>query len=360
MPWHVEKRDGRWCVIKNDDGDNEGCHDSRAKANAQMRALYASERDQQGANVRQREYASFGTELAQATVSGRTLEGYGSVTDYPIDTSLYGTKQTTYVRKGAFKKTIAERFDQIQLLYNHGQDPAFGFLPIGRINELKEDDHGLYVKGELHDAPAVQNVKAALASGALRAMSIQFETTQESYNDDRSERYIEQLKLYEVGPVTFPANEAAFATLHSAPFPLGAELMWDGDAAMRTCSTAAEFRKIAFERANDSDPDTAAHWTLPHHPNPDGAPGNADARGVAAALAALGGARGGRPDLKQSVESVRGHLQGHQAESSSVGDRGEGTRILDGDRLTWAIRSQQALERYARELAEQERRLKAL
>jgi phage head maturation protease len=37
------KRDDRWCVIKNDDGENEGCHDSEEKARAQMRALYASE-----------------------------------------------------------------------------------------------------------------------------------------------------------------------------------------------------------------------------------------------------------------------------------------------------------------------------
>jgi phage head maturation protease len=43
VPWHIEKRDDKFCVIKDADGDNEGCHDSEAKAKAQMRALYASE-----------------------------------------------------------------------------------------------------------------------------------------------------------------------------------------------------------------------------------------------------------------------------------------------------------------------------
>lgn len=43
MPWHVEKRDDEWCVIKNDGGESEGCHDTEEKAKAQMRALYASE-----------------------------------------------------------------------------------------------------------------------------------------------------------------------------------------------------------------------------------------------------------------------------------------------------------------------------
>ena len=43
MPWHLEQRDGRFCVIKDDDGHNQGCHDSRDKAVRQMRALYAQE-----------------------------------------------------------------------------------------------------------------------------------------------------------------------------------------------------------------------------------------------------------------------------------------------------------------------------
>jgi phage head maturation protease len=43
VPWHIEKREDSWCVIKDDDGENEGCHDTEDKARAQMRALYASE-----------------------------------------------------------------------------------------------------------------------------------------------------------------------------------------------------------------------------------------------------------------------------------------------------------------------------
>lgn len=43
MPWSLENRDGRWCVIKEADGTNEGCHDSRADAIKHQRALYANE-----------------------------------------------------------------------------------------------------------------------------------------------------------------------------------------------------------------------------------------------------------------------------------------------------------------------------
>lgn len=43
MPWHLENRDGKVCVIKDADGSVAGCHDSRTDAIKQQRALYASE-----------------------------------------------------------------------------------------------------------------------------------------------------------------------------------------------------------------------------------------------------------------------------------------------------------------------------
>lgn len=42
MPWNITKKDGKFCVVK-EDGTEEGCHDTRAEAVAQQRALYASE-----------------------------------------------------------------------------------------------------------------------------------------------------------------------------------------------------------------------------------------------------------------------------------------------------------------------------
>lgn len=43
MPWSLEKRDGKTCVIKTSDGSVAGCHASRADAIKQQRALYAKE-----------------------------------------------------------------------------------------------------------------------------------------------------------------------------------------------------------------------------------------------------------------------------------------------------------------------------
>ncbi len=43
MPWKLENRDGKVCVIKESDGSVAGCHDSRTDAIKQQRALYANE-----------------------------------------------------------------------------------------------------------------------------------------------------------------------------------------------------------------------------------------------------------------------------------------------------------------------------
>ena len=171
-----------------------------------------------------REYASFGMELARGQTKGNTLVGYASVKHFPIETLetlLSGT--ITYIRDGAFTKTLKDNapkepggpWGEIQSLFNHGRDPRYGELPIGRIVEMREDAHGLYTEVELHDGPDNENIKAALRSGALRSMSIAFEAVKDSYSDDRSTRDITEIRLFEFGPVTFPANAAATAALHS-------------------------------------------------------------------------------------------------------------------------------------------------
>lgn len=45
MPWHIQKRDGKFCVIKDADNSVAGCHASRGEAADQIRALYANEVD---------------------------------------------------------------------------------------------------------------------------------------------------------------------------------------------------------------------------------------------------------------------------------------------------------------------------
>src|SRR5690349_23739415 len=43
MPWKIEQRGEKWCVVKLADNSTVYCHDTREQATAQVRALYASE-----------------------------------------------------------------------------------------------------------------------------------------------------------------------------------------------------------------------------------------------------------------------------------------------------------------------------
>jgi HK97 family phage major capsid protein/HK97 family phage prohead protease len=190
-----------------------------AQAFKAHRQALESQRLELHAQTMERMVMDIPLELAQAETKGNKLRGYASVFNHPIDIGGSRVPLKEFVRPGAFTKTLKEDRDQIQVLFNHGLDARYGSLPIGTLTELREDKVGLWAEVQLHDGPDNQNIRSALASGSLRAMSIQFETERESFNDERNERYLEQLKLYELGPVTFPANSASTATLHSIEIP---------------------------------------------------------------------------------------------------------------------------------------------
>jgi HK97 family phage prohead protease len=166
------------------------------------------------------EFARIESAAAGLGAKGNTLVGWASVFNYPI---LGGglKRETTYVVPGAFARTIKED-PMPQVLLNHGRDPQVGEKPLG-VPEVYEEQRkggpnnegGLYVEVPLDDTSYNRDIRTSLASGALRAMSIMFETERESFSEDRASRYIEQVRLFEFGPVTFPANEAAVASLHS-------------------------------------------------------------------------------------------------------------------------------------------------
>ena len=143
------------------------------------------------------EFKSFKLKKSQVHDDG-TFEGYLS-TFGNIDS--YGD----VIRQGAFKKTIAEN-GTFPTLWQHDT-----YEPIGRFAELREDDYGLWVKGELNqDTQRGREAYALLKQGALNGLSIGFSTLKDSWDGDV--RNIQEIKLWEGSLVTFPANELARVT----------------------------------------------------------------------------------------------------------------------------------------------------
>lgn len=154
---------------------------------------------------------------------GLTLEGYGTTFGdwYEVEDWLGSYKER--VAQGSFAKTIKERRGLIKVQYDHGHHPVLGSIPIGSLNDIREDSHGLFVSVRLHDNWMTEPVRDAIRSQAVSGMSIRFQTTKDEwdYSGDPEQRTIREVKLYEVGPVAFPANEATSVALRSLVRSLG-------------------------------------------------------------------------------------------------------------------------------------------
>ena len=116
------------------------------------------------------------------------------------------------ILRGAFDGSLT-RNGKPKMFYNHEWD-----APIGKWTKVKEDDHGLYVEGELtpgHSKAA--DVLASLRHGTLDGLSIggylkagDWEETAEGGRVIRKWN-----NLVEVSPVIFPADGAARIDLSS-------------------------------------------------------------------------------------------------------------------------------------------------
>lgn len=153
--------------------------------------------------------------------SSNTLEGYASVFDAWYEVSDHLGQYKEQVARGAFRKTLRERTPVCQL--DHGAHPLIGGLPLGRFTRLAEDSHGLHFRLEMHDGWLFDPVKEAVRSGAISGCSIRFAVPKgkEDWNDTMTERTIREAKLYELGPVVFPAAPMTSVALRSLMSSLG-------------------------------------------------------------------------------------------------------------------------------------------
>jgi HK97 family phage prohead protease len=161
-------------------------------------------------------YASFEMREAQDDTDGLTLEGYAAVFDSPTRIDSWEGNFDEIIERGAFAKTIAERMPVMQ--FDHGRDVATGSVPIGVIESLAEDEHGLKVRARLHDNARVEPIRQAIASGAIDGMSFRFRVNRESWADKDKPvptRTIREVDLFEVGPVVFPAYAATSVGVRS-------------------------------------------------------------------------------------------------------------------------------------------------
>lgn len=139
-----------------------------------------------------------------------TLVGYAAM--FNSDSEDLGGF-TERIAPGAFKRTLGMGAD-VRLLFDHEG------LPLARSKSgtlsLEEDSVGLKVEADLDpNSPIARSVISAVKRGDIDQMSFAFRTIADSWNEDRSFRTLEEVQLFDVSVVTYPAYEETMATIRS-------------------------------------------------------------------------------------------------------------------------------------------------
>lgn len=184
---------------------------------------------------------------------GNVLAGYAAVFNSDTVIDSFEGHFVERIAPGAFNRTLKNRRDKIKALFNHGNDPSIGNMPLGKPSIIREDDHGLYVEVPLADTDYNrERIKPLLRDGSLDGMSFRFVPVQQEWDEsgDMPVRTITEAKLYEFGPVTFPAYDATTAGLRGAD-PRFVEFV-------RSAFHQEDDHGDAPESPNDTDPDSVS------------------------------------------------------------------------------------------------------
>jgi uncharacterized protein len=138
--------------------------------------------------------------------------------------SLFGTPDLAgdIVAKGAFARSLDTLpAPGIRMLWQHDPD-----RPIGQWLEVVEDDHGLWVRGQIEAAHAeARHATQLIRAGLVDGLSIGFRTLKAQLRPAGG-RILEEIDLREVSLVAFPMLPRARLRVRPAPshFPTQTQL----------------------------------------------------------------------------------------------------------------------------------------
>ncbi|MCP2327601.1 HK97 family phage prohead protease [Hamadaea flava] len=190
-----------------------------------------------------------------ATGDGRTLEGYAAVFNSP--TLIRDAQGDFYetILPGAFTRSLAQRTPVLQ--WDHGKDPRIGQVPIGKIEEIREDARGLFVRARLFAHPDVDRVREAIAEGAVTGMSFRFTVPDGgddwTHSDGFERRAVRDATAYELGPVVFPAYDTTSVSVRGALSTMPEA---------RRMDRKIEAYVAVWGEVRSGEPDGGALWTI--------------------------------------------------------------------------------------------------
>jgi hypothetical protein len=147
---------------------------------------------------------------------GPRIEGYGAVFGEESE-DLGGFVEV--IEPGTFRKTIRE--SDVRSLFNHDANYVLGRSRSGSLS-LREDKLGLFFSVVPPETSWARDLMVSIRRGDVDQCSFGFETVRDRWQreegpdgDKRVVRTLLEVKLYDVGPVTFPAYPQTSAQVRS-------------------------------------------------------------------------------------------------------------------------------------------------
>lgn len=134
---------------------------------------------------------------------GYAFEGYASVFG-GLDS--YGDT----IERGAYAETLQNRLRPVRMFFNHRSFGSMAPATIGKWVDMREDDKGLFVRGELTEGhPVAEATRASMKHGTVDGLSIGFSLPEGGAEMDGAVRRLKKINLFEVSIVEEPADLAA-------------------------------------------------------------------------------------------------------------------------------------------------------
>src|SRR5580765_670123 len=163
-----------------------------------------------------------GAEVRAVAESGH-IDGHAAVfnevyvlVDYP------DFRVEEIIKPGAFDRAIREKQD-VRALFNHDPNYILGRTTAGTLS-LKEDKRGLYFDNTPPDTQVGRDVRTSIDRGDISGCSFAFEVLKQTRTEEMVDkqlivtRTVEDVNLYDVGPVTYPAYESTDVNARQVDF----------------------------------------------------------------------------------------------------------------------------------------------
>jgi HK97 family phage prohead protease len=144
------------------------------------------------------------------------ISGYAAV--FNQETRI-GDFFTEIIKPGAFTRALKEKQD-VRALFNHDADKVLGRSP--KTLRLSEDSKGLKYEIDLPDTTTANDLRESIKRGDIDQSSFAFVAVKQTWREEGDQliREIEDVDLYDVSPVTYPAYEGTSVSARSM-FPDG-------------------------------------------------------------------------------------------------------------------------------------------